>query len=118
MHKAYVIQTTTLKPLYNSLENYWLHGAECFAGKINIGALQDWSKNLIKQNTYNFWLNSVQEQLCNRPILKYMHDLILPYTEKIESQDILLDWWWRAKMGSILLSVLIVYCVNVLQVKH
>ena len=71
-----------LKPLYNSPENYWLYGAECFADKIEVGIVPNWTKDLIKQNTYNFWLKSVQDELHNRQKLKYMHDFVLPHMEK------------------------------------
>ena len=102
--QAFVIQSTILKPQYNSSENYWLYAAENFAHTIGLGDINTWNKNQIKQNCYDFWLNKCQAELRDRPRLKYMRDLVLPHTEKIESQDIRLDWWWRAKMGGILLS--------------
>ena len=33
-----------------------------------------------------------------------MKDFMIPHTERVETFDINLDWWWRAKMGGLLLS--------------
>ena len=84
--QVYLAQMNILKPIYfaSNISNFWLHGAEEFAASIFLPDPLSWTKSNVKSYVYDFWLHSCQKQLCERRILKYMKDFILPKTEKVE----------------------------------
>ena len=84
--------------------NFWYSEILSFTWKIDLPNISLWTKMHVKTTAYNHWLEDVQNQIQTRESMRFMNVLILPSTEKAEMFDNKLDWWWRSKMGGLLLG--------------
>ena len=88
--------------LMRNYNNSWYSEILSFANEVELPDISLWTKTQVKTSVYNNWLHEIQDQVRNRESMRFMYDLILPSSEKAETFDNALDWWWRSKMGGLL----------------